>query len=120
MDGLPFGFDDATIGSGGRSLGGPATSGWYGECALALKFGAAFGDQTTGGVLSFGPPGSGNRAIGLIATSSSGATYLGIAIRNHPWAAIATVNVSFLEEIWKQGTTAKTPRYGFTVTTWRR
>ena len=83
--------------------------------SLTDRFGATFGDQTTGGLLDFGLAGSGNRALGLISTSTTGAAYLGVAIKNDTGATISAVNISFLGELWKQGTFPKAFLYSYTV-----
>jgi hypothetical protein len=114
-NGAEYALDDTTIGSGGNSIGGTAMAGWYGADALTDRFGATFGDQTTGGLLDFGLAGSGNRALGLIATSTTGSSYLGVAIKNDTGVPISAVNIGFLGELWKQGTFAKTFLYSYTV-----
>src|SRR5208283_4998927 len=73
----PFAFGAPVAASGNGGLGLPFTlSGWYGWGGSQAKFGASEGDQTTGGVISFGPTNSvsANRALGLLATSSTGPT----------------------------------------------
>ena len=50
-----------------------------------------------------------------IATSSTGASYLGVAIKNNTGATISAVNITFLGELWKQGTFPKIFRYAYTV-----
>jgi len=112
---LPFALDDPTIGSGGASIGGKALAGWYGADLLIDRLGATFGDQTTGGLLDFGLASSSNRALGLISTSTTGAAYLGVAIKNNTGIVITAVNLSFIGELWKQGTFAKTFLYGYTL-----
>lgn len=111
----PYALNDPSIGSGGVSLGGTAMVGWYGADMLLDRFGATDGDQTTGGLVDFGSPNSGNRALGLIATSTTGAAYMGVAIRNNTGATITAVNISFLGELWKQGTYGKSMLYSYTV-----
>ena len=69
---VPYALDDPTIGSGGNSIGGPTMAGWYGGDLLLDRFGATFGDQTSGRLLDFGPAGGSNRALGLIATEHHG------------------------------------------------
>ncbi len=113
--GVEFALDDSTLGSGSTSLGGSALAGWYGADSLLDRFGATFGDQTTGGLLDFGPASSSNRTLGLISTSSSGSAYLGVAIKNDTGAPITAINLGFLGELWKQGTFQKTFAYGYYV-----
>ena len=71
----PFDFAFPAIASGNvGGLGLPALAGWYGmadpTASVGTRFGATDGDQTTGGIISFGLPSSSNRAVGLLATSS--------------------------------------------------
>ncbi len=102
--------------SSGGGLGLSATmAGWYGGAAISTKLGATDGDQTTGGDLSFGPAGSSNRSLGLIATSTTGATYFGLDLVNNTAAPITSINLAFTGEQWKQGTTQKTLSVGYTV-----
>ena len=68
-----FAFPSMTNGGSG-GLGIAAMAGWYGSSSLLSRFGATDGDQTAGGQISFGLPDSSNRALGLLATSSTGAT----------------------------------------------
>ena len=59
-----------------------ALAGWYGSGVASSKFGATPGDQTTGGQISFGLPSSPNRALGLLATSSTKGTAFGARFIN--------------------------------------
>ena len=63
--------------------------------ASAAKFGATYGDQTTGGILSFGLPSSGNRAVGLLATSSTGPTAFGVKFVNVTAQTLTRMTVGF-------------------------
>jgi len=112
---IPFALDDTAIGSGNTSIGGTALAGWYGADLLLDRFGATDGDQTTGGLVDFGLPNGSNRALGLISTSSSGYAYLGVAIKNDTGATVKAINLSFIGELWKQGTYAKSFVYSYTV-----
>jgi len=114
-NGVEYALDNTTLGSGGNSIGGTAMAGWYGADATLDRFGATFGDQTTGGLLDFGLASSGNRALGLISTSTTGAAYMGVAIKNSTGLPISAVNIAFLGELWKQGTYPKTFLYSYTV-----
>jgi CotH kinase protein/Lamin Tail Domain len=105
----PFDFAAATVAvgnTGGLGLG--ALAGWYGSAALAPKFGASDGDQTTGGIVSFGLPGSANRALGLLATSSTGATAFGVRFINQTGRTLNYISLQFTGELWRQSDLPKT------------
>ena len=95
----------ATNGTGG--LGLKRLEGWYGLSELASKFGATDGDQTTGGQISFGSPSSTNRALGLLATSSTGATAFGVRLINQTAASLDHITVQAIGELWRQSDKAK-------------
>jgi len=103
---INFAFTTSTNGPGG--LGLAEMTGWYGSVALLDRFGATSGDQTTGGQLSFGLPGSSNRALGLLATSSTGATAIGAKFINQTTAALKRINVQVIGEVWRQSNLPKT------------
>src|ERR1039458_10639661 len=71
-----FAFPAVASGSSG-GLGLSVLDGWYGSGVASAKFGMTDGDQTTGGQISFGLPSSANRALGLLATSSTKGTAFG-------------------------------------------
>ena len=89
-------------GSNPGGLGIPAMSGWYGLSSLTEKFGASAGDQTTGGQISFGLPGSPNRALGLLATSSTGPVAFGLRFVNLTTNVLSYINLNFTGEVWRQ------------------
>ena len=102
-----FAFPSSTAGSNG-GLGLPGLAGWYGWAAAAAKFGATDGDQTTGGVISFGLPDSPKRALGLLATSSTGATAFGAKFINLTTNTLNCINLQFTGEVWRQSSLPKT------------
>ena len=102
-----FAFPAMTNGSAG-GLGLSALAGWYGSSALLSRFGATDGDQTTGGQLSFGPPNSSNRALGLLATSSTGSTAFGAKFINDTGTTLNYITLQVAGEIWRQSNLPKT------------
>ena len=83
--------------------------GWYSWAGTAMKAGASAGDQTTGGIISFGPTTelSSNRSLGLLATSTSGPTAFGLRILNQTGTMLTNINLGFTAELWRQQSTAK-------------
>jgi regulation of enolase protein 1 (concanavalin A-like superfamily) len=114
--GDPFAFGAPIADSGDGGLGLPfALSGWYGWAASEAKLGASAGDQTTGGVISFGPTNSAgtNRALGLLATSSTGPTAFAAKFVNLSGAALNVLSLSYTGELWRQSGAAKTVSLGY-------
>lgn len=104
----PYDFAYPTESSGSGGLGLSAMAGWYGASALLSRFGATDGDQTTGGQLSFGPENGSNRALGLLATSTTGATAFGVRFINGTGITLTRMNVQFTGEVWRQSNLPKT------------
>jgi len=105
----PYAFAGPVSASGdGGGLGISQMAGWYGLGSLAAKLGASDGDQTTGGQISFGPPSSSNRALGLLASSSTGATAFGARFINRTPQSLAAINVQVTGELWRQSNLPKT------------
>ncbi len=102
-----FAFPSMTNGSIG-GLGLPSLAGWYGSSALLSRFGATDGDQTTGGQISFGPPNSSNRALGLLATSTTGSTAIGAKFINNTGTTLNSITLQVTGEIWRQSNLPKT------------
>jgi hypothetical protein len=107
-------FPAITSGSSG-GLGLPGLAGWYGLGELSSKFGATFGDQTTGGQISFGLAGTTNRALGLLATSSTGATAFGARFINRTPDTLSYISVQFTGELWRQSDKSKTLEFYYLV-----
>ncbi|HVU27987.1 MAG TPA: lamin tail domain-containing protein [Verrucomicrobiae bacterium] len=96
-------------------LGISAMDGWYGFAASGSKFGATDGDQTTGGQISFGRPNDSNRALGLLATSSTGKTAFGVRFINGTGLTLNQMNLQFTGEVWRQSDTPKTLQFYYFV-----
>jgi hypothetical protein len=79
--------------------------------------GASDGSQTTGGIISFGNTDASqtNRALGLIATSTSGGTHFGLKLVNTTANTLNYLNMQFLGELWKQGSKPKTLQFSYYV-----
>jgi len=105
----PYDFAYPVIASGSSGgLGISALSGWYGTSVLLSRFGATDGDQTTGGQISFGLPSSSNRALGLLATSTTGGTAFGVRFINGTTLTLNRMNLQFTGEVWRQSNVPKT------------
>jgi len=94
--GNPLNFA-APVADGGLGLSS-SMAGWYGSAAIGMKLGASAGDQSTGGIISFGPTTSAstNRALGLLATSTTGGTAFGVAFLNETTNRINQMTLSFI------------------------
>jgi hypothetical protein len=125
----PFDFNYPIINNsyvGG--LGLSQMQGWYGAAdtlyagvGMITRFGAQDGDQSTGGDIDFGLndvnggiKGT-NRALGLISTATTGSTTFGLKLINTSTTNLNYVNVSFIGELWRNNTGARTMTFGYTL-----
>ncbi|SPE51721.1 hypothetical protein SBV1_1420001 [Verrucomicrobia bacterium] len=109
----PFDFAYPVSASGNNGgLGLASMEGWYGladpTASVGVRFGATDGDQTTGGQLSFGLPNSSNRALGLLATSTTGYTAFGLKLINGTGQSLNFMNLQFTGGVWRQSNLGKT------------
>ncbi|HEX3720537.1 MAG TPA: lamin tail domain-containing protein [Verrucomicrobiae bacterium] len=116
----PYDFAFPTSASGvNGGLGISALTGWYGlanpTASVGVRFGATDGDQTTGGQISFGLPNSSNRALGLLATSTTGYTAFGAKLINGTGQALKYINLQVTGEIWRQSNLPKTLEFYYFV-----
>ncbi len=112
----PYDFAFPSIASGNTGgLGIPALAGWYGASVSSAQFGATDGDQTTGGDISFGMPGSSQRALGLLATSSTKGTAFGVRLLNGTGVTLTRMNVQFTGEVWRQSNVPKTLQFSYYI-----
>jgi len=109
-----FAFPAAASGNTG-GFGIQTLSGWYGASVSTAQFGATDGDQTTGGDISFGMPGSTQRALGLLATSSTKGTACGVRLLNGTGVTLTRMNVQFTGEVWRQSDIPKTLQFSYYV-----
>ncbi|MGA2247130.1 MAG: lamin tail domain-containing protein [Verrucomicrobiota bacterium] len=112
----PYDFAYPAVASG--SSGGldiPALAGWYGTSVLESRFGASDGDQTAGGQNSFGPANSSNRALGLLATSTTGGTAFGARFINGTGLTLNRINLQFTGEAWRQSNLPKTLQFYYVI-----
>jgi hypothetical protein len=105
-----FAFPAASSGNSG-GLGISAMAGWYGTGDSAAHFGATDGDQTTGGQISFGPANGSNRALGLLATSSTEGTAFGVRLINGTGQTLNFINLQYTGEVWRQSNLPKTLQF---------
>jgi hypothetical protein len=85
------------------------------SASIGTRFGATDGDQTTGGQISFGPPNSSNRALGLLATSSTGYTAFGAKFVNGTSQTLRFITLQFTGEIWRQSNLPKTLEFYYFI-----
>jgi hypothetical protein len=109
----PFDFAFPVSASGNNGgLGLSGLAGWYGladpTASVGARFGATDGDQTTGGQISFGQPNSSNRALGLLATSTTGYTAFGAKFINGTSQTLRFMTLQVTGEIWRQSDLPKT------------
>jgi hypothetical protein len=90
-------------------------AGWYGTSALESRFGASSGDLTAGGQNSFGPASSSNRALGLLATSTTGETAFGVRFINGTAITLNRMNLQFTAEVWRQSNLPKTLQFYYFI-----
>jgi hypothetical protein len=116
----PFDFAFPVSASGNNGgLGLSSLAGWYGladpTASVGTRFGATDGDQTTGGQISFGLPSSSNRALGLLATSTTGYTVFGAKLINGTSQTLNFMNLQFTGEVWRQSNLAKTLQFYYFI-----
>jgi len=80
-----------------------------------VRFGATDGDQTTGGQISFGPENGSNRALGLLATSTTGYTAFGLKLINGTGQGLNYMNLQCTSEVWRQSNLAKTLEFYYFI-----
>ncbi|HEX4121550.1 MAG TPA: lamin tail domain-containing protein, partial [Verrucomicrobiae bacterium] len=113
-----FAYPAETTGNSG-GLGIQALNGWFGLAnpiaSVGTRFGATDGDQTTGGDISFGLPNSSDRALGLLATSTTGYTAFGARFINVTGLTLNSINLQFTAEVWRQSNLPKTLEFYYFI-----
>jgi hypothetical protein len=116
----PYDFAHPASASGNNGgLGLPAMAGWYGladpTASVGVRLGATDGDQTTGGQISFGPENGSNRALGLLATSTTGYTAFGLRLINGTGQTLNWINLQYTSEVWRQSNLGKTIEFYYFI-----
>jgi hypothetical protein len=112
-------------------LGLNTMNGWYGAADTntadlgnpdgITRFGAQNGDQSTGGVIDFGPndvnagiTGT-NRALGLLSTSTTGSTAFGLRLINSSPNTLNYINMSFVGQMWRNNKASRTLSFSYAL-----
>jgi hypothetical protein len=115
---VDFAYPAVATGNDG-GLGIAALEGWYGladpTASIGTRFGATDGDQTTGGDISFGLPNSSNRALGLLATSTTGYTAFGAKLINGTGQTLNFITLQVTGEVWRQSNLPKTLEFYYLI-----
>jgi hypothetical protein len=115
---FPINTSGDTAYTGGLGLSS-TMAGWYGladpTASVGTRFGATDGDQTTGGQISFGLANSSNRALGLLATSSTGYTAFGAKLINGTSQTLRFMTLQFTGEVWRQSDLPKTLEFYYFI-----
>lgn len=116
--GLPVDSSGTMLDADGLGLSN-SLAGWYGladpTASVGTRFGATDGDQTTGGQISFGLPNGTNRALGLLATSSTGYTAFGLKLLNGTSQTLNRITLQYTGELWRQSNLPKTIEFYYLV-----
>ena len=96
-------FDTLDSASGGSTDTNPwaddsTLAGWY---STRIEYLANRGSNTEGALYSFGAGGGANRALGSVATASTGTIHYGVALTNNTGQSIDYIAVSFYGEQWR-------------------
>ncbi|MEH1795512.1 Calx-beta domain-containing protein [Nostoc sp.] len=73
-------------------------SGWY---ATRTNYNVGSGSNNTGGLYSFGT--TGDRALGSVASGSTGTIYYGLRLQNNTGSSITQLQVGYTGEQWRNG-----------------
>ncbi|MEH2370803.1 Calx-beta domain-containing protein [Nostoc sp.] len=88
ISGTPAWVNDSTI------------SGWY---STRTTYSPGTGSNNTGGLYSFGSSNNPDRALGSLASGSTGNIYYGLRLQNNTGLAITKLQVSYTGEQWRNG-----------------
>jgi len=109
----PFDFTNAAIG-GGTPISA-SMNGWWGVGNVADKLGAQDGSLTGGGIIGFGLPTSGDRALGMVGTSGAGVTTFGLHLTNNSGTSYNELSLAFLGEVWRNTSVAKSLNFKYYI-----
>jgi predicted outer membrane repeat protein len=105
-----------TLASSGTSItwaNDSTISGWY---ATRTSYSAGAGTNNTGGLYSFGTT-AGDRALGSIASASTGTIYYGLRLQNNTGSPITKLQVSYTGEQWRNASNISEQQLKFSYQT---
>jgi len=77
--------------------------GWYSSRTTFL---VGTGSANTGGLYNFGVSGSADRALGSVASGTSGTIYTGVSFTNNAGETLTDFDIQYVGEQWRAGSTA--------------
>jgi hypothetical protein len=88
-------------------------SGWYSN---KVSYRASGGTDTTGSLYSFGASGDSDRALGAIASGTTGSVFWGVRLVNNTGSTLTSLNIAYTMEQWRAAnTTAQTTNFQYKV-----
>ncbi|WP_193199215.1 DUF4347 domain-containing protein [Nostoc sp. MG11] len=100
--GTPVWADDSTI------------AGWY---STRTTYNTNNGNSNTGALYSFGSNSSTERALGSVASGTTGTIYYGLRFTNNTGSPLTTLRVSYIGEQWRNGGNATQQKLSFSYQT---
>jgi uncharacterized protein len=119
-EGTPFDLSGITTGSSNASIdGGSVMQGWYavetsGSGTTSL-YGSDAGSFNTGGLYSYGAPGSTTRSLGAVASPTSGNVEFGVLLYNNTSTSYTQFSLAYVAQLWRNNTTAKGLSFGYAI-----
>ncbi len=121
---LPASFTGTTYSQNFNSLANSGTSiswtndstisGWY---ATTTSYNAGNGSSNAGALYSFGSTSSTERALGSVASGTTGTIYYGLHLQNNTDSVITQLRVSYTGEQWRNGANISPQKLNFSYQT---
>ncbi len=90
----------ATSGTGNTWSDNTTLLGWY---STRIAYNAGDGSSTAGALYSFGTGTASDRALGSIASGSTGNIFFGIRLKNNTTQTITSLQITYTGEQWRNG-----------------
>jgi len=90
----------ATSGTSNTWSDNTTLTGWY---STRTEYRASGGSSTAGALYSFGTGTASDRALGSIASSSTGTIFFGIRLKNNTTQTITSLQITYTGEQWRNG-----------------
>ena len=104
----PYDFAYPAAGRRQRGPGVSPLAGWYGTARFCPASARRTATRPPAARSVLVCPASSNRALGLLATSSTGGTALGVRFINATATNLTSINLQFTGEVWRQSNLPKT------------